>query len=68
MIMTESDYDQLFRQLCKLQTEAPCHNGRCVGYQNCEYGINGCYGEECAIEIVQENADRKYYEMKKQII
>lgn len=23
---------------------------------NCEYGMNGCYGEECVIEVVQEVA------------
>lgn len=55
--MTKGEYDQLYRLLCKLQTEAPCHNRACVGYQNCEYGVNGCYGEECVIEIVQEVAD-----------
>ena len=66
IIMTENDYDHLFRQLCNLMTEAPCHNTICVGHQNCEYGINGCYGEECAIEVVQEIAARKYYKMKRQ--
>ena len=59
--MTENDYDQLFRQLCNLKKEAPCHNGYCVGYQNCEYGINGCYGEECAIDAVRLEAERMYY-------
>lgn len=60
--MKESDYDQLFRQLCNLMMEAPCHNGGCVGSQRCEYGINGCYGEECAIEVVQKVAEQKYRE------
>lgn len=64
MIMTENDYDNLFRQLCKLTIEAPCHNGACVGHQQCEYGINGCYGEECSIEVVRNIATQKYYEMK----
>ena len=59
--MTENDYDQLFRQLCRLKTEAPCHNGYCVGCQNCEYGINGCYGEKCAIDVVREGAKSRYY-------
>lgn len=67
MIMTENDYDQLFRQLCKLQTEAPCHNGICVGHQLCEYGINGCYGEDCAIEVVRKEAEYRYNEMAKQL-
>ena len=67
MIMTENDYDQLFRQLCKLQTEAPCHNGICIGYQLCEYGINGCYEEDCAIEVVRKKAEYRYNEMAKQL-
>lgn len=54
--MTKNEYDQLYRLLCKLQEEAPCHNMTCVGHMNCEYGVNGCYGEECAIEIVQKVA------------
>ena len=60
--MTENDYDQLFRQLNKLMMEAPCHNKGCVGSQCCDYGINGCYGEECAIEVVQKVAEQKYRE------
>lgn len=63
--MTENDYDQLFRQLCNLMMEAQCHNGACVGAQRCEYGINGCYGEECAIEVVRNVAEQGYYEMRK---
>ena len=66
MFMTKSDYDHLFRQLCNLMIEAPCHNRACVGYQNCEYGIDGCYGRECAIEIVQDVATQKYNEIKRQ--
>lgn len=58
--MNENEYDQLFRLLCKLQTEAPCHNGGCVGTQVCDYGINGCYGNECAIEVVRKEAETKY--------
>ena len=63
--MRESDYDHLFRSLCKLQIEAPCHNGACVGHLNCEYGVGGFYGEECAIEIIRQEADRKYKEINK---
>lgn len=59
MFITEQDYDHLFRQLCKLKTEAPCHNGICVGYQQCEYG---CYGGECAIDVVRTEAEFKYNE------
>lgn len=66
MIMTEKDYDNLFRQLCNLQIEASCHNGACVGHQQCEYGINGCYGSECAIEVVRKEAERRYNEDIKQ--
>ena len=51
---------------CNLQIEAPCHNGSCVGYMNCNYGVNGCYGGECTIEIVREEANRKYMEMVKE--
>lgn len=50
--MTQNECDQLFRLLCQLQEEAPCHNMACIGHMNCEYGVNGCYGEECAIEVV----------------
>ena len=63
--MTENDYDQLFRQLSNLMTEAPCHNRGCVGSQRCDFGINGCYGEECAIEVVQKVAEQNYYEMRR---
>lgn len=66
MIMTEKDYDQLFRQLSHLQIEAPCHNGACVGYQQCEYGIDGCYGSVCAIDIVRVEAQDRYCELIKQ--
>lgn len=62
--MTENDYDQLFRQLSHLMTEAPCHNRGCVGSQRCDFGIYGCYGDECAIEVVQKIAEQNYYEMK----
>ena len=62
MIMRENDYEQVFRQLCNLQIEAPCHNGACVGHQNCEYGIYGCYGDECAIDVVRKEAERRYDE------
>lgn len=64
-MMRESDYDHLFRSLCKLQIEASCHNGACVGHLNCEYGVGGSYGEECAIEIIRQEADRKYKEINK---
>ena len=63
IIMTENDYDNLFRQLGNLMMEAPCHNRACLGSQNCEYGINGCYGEECAIEVVRNVAIQEYYKM-----
>jgi hypothetical protein len=62
--MTENDYNNLFIQLDNLMKNAPCHNGilPCVGSQICEYGINGCYGEECAIEVVYSVASQKYYD------
>lgn len=58
--MNEKDYDSLFRLLCKLQMEAPCHNGSCVGHMNCNYGINGCYGEGCSIDEVRSEAEILY--------
>lgn len=66
MLMTRKDYDQLFRLLYKLQIEAPCHNRTCVGHQQCEYGIDGCYSSECAIEVVRTEAERRYNEDIKQ--
>ena len=62
--MTEDYYDQLFRQLCNLKKEAPCHNGACVGHQQCEYGVNGCYRDECAIDVVTTEAYRRFYNLK----
>ena len=52
--MTKDNYNQLYIQLDNLINQAPCKGGSCIGHQNCEYGINGCYGEECAIEAVQK--------------
>lgn len=57
---TKVDYNQLYDQLDNLMKEAPCKGRSCVGHQNCEYGINGCYGIDCAIEIVQLGID--YYQ------
>lgn len=59
---TKVNYVQLYVQLDNLMTEAPCKGGACVGSQNCEYGVNGCYGEECAIETVQQGI--LYYQNK----
>ena len=64
--MNEQDYDNLFRLLCKLKTEAPCHNGSCVGHMNCNYGINGCYGEGCSIDEVRNEANDLYRELIKE--
>jgi len=63
--MTKLDYDQLFRQLNNLMLEAPCHNRACVGSQNCSYGVNGCYGEECAIETVSSETLYRYQQQFK---
>lgn len=52
--MTKDDYNKFYIQLDNLINQAPCKGGPCIGYQNCEYGVNGCYGEECAIETVQK--------------
>ena len=65
--MTDIDYANLIRQLENLMKEAPCHDGACVGHQNCDYGVNGCYGEECAIEIVSNVAYSAYEKMIKEV-
>lgn len=63
--MTKEDYDQLFRQLSNLLLEAPCCNKSCVGSQICSYGVNGCYGEECAIETVSAEVLYRYQQQFK---
>ena len=62
--MTKQDYDQIMRLLSKLRTEAPCHNRVCVGHMNCDYGINGCYGEGCAIDIIMTEVSQYMYRNK----
>ena len=57
--MTKKGYDELFRQ-------APCHNVTFIGYMDCNYCINGFYYEEFAIDVVREEANRKYMEMFKE--
>lgn len=51
--MSENEINKLSDLLDTLIKAAPCKGGPCVGYQNCEFGENGCYGESCAIEDVQ---------------
>lgn len=51
--MEQKELQRLDDVLDKLIKMAPCKGGACVGYQNCEFGENGCYGESCAIEDVQ---------------
>lgn len=65
-LMRENDYDQLFRQLCNLKIDAPCHNGICIGHQLCEYGSSGKFGNGCAIDIVRNVAACIYDERLKQ--
>lgn len=60
--MTNSDLNKLRSLLFELMKCAPCKGGICVGYQNCEFGENGCYGESCAIEDVI--AEIPYYKKK----
>ena len=66
--MTDIDYANLIKQLNNLMREAPCHDGACVGSQSCEYGVNGCYGDECAIEIVSNTAYAAYEKMIKEVL
>lgn len=58
--MNEVEYDQLFRLLCKLKTESPCQNGICPGRCSCDMLISGQYGDECAIDTVRDEAERRY--------
>lgn len=51
--MDDKELDELDNMLALLLKMAPCKGGACVGHQNCEFGENGCYGESCAIEDVQ---------------
>jgi len=51
--MFEKDLEELNRLLDLLIHAAPCKGGACIGHLNCEFGENGCYGESCAIEDVQ---------------
>ena len=56
--MTESEFDTLFQLLNKLRSEtAPCRGGGCVGSCLCEYCVFGAYGDECAIDVVIEQAE-----------
>lgn len=59
--MTKQDCDQILRLMSKLRTEAPCYNKRCVGHINCDYGINGCYGEDCAIDVIVTEVSQYMY-------
>ena len=63
--MTENEYDNLFRLLCKLKMEAPCMNGGCPSTQVCDYGFSGCYGDDCAIDIVRQEAESRYYDLQR---
>lgn len=46
------DINVIYKILEGLKQYAPCLGGICVGYQNCEFGENGCYGESCAIDDI----------------
>ena len=50
--MKKSDFGKLINLLLDAMREAPCHGGRCVGFQNCGYGENNIDEERCAIEDV----------------
>lgn len=50
--MSQDDLNKLYFLLDELKKCLPCKGGGCVGYQRCEFGENGCYGESCAIEDV----------------
>ncbi|MBQ6497088.1 MAG: hypothetical protein IJS58_05610 [Bacilli bacterium] len=53
--MTKNNYSKLRNLLIEFQKEyCPCYKDGnfigCSGYQNCEFGENGCYGESCSLE------------------
>ena len=56
--MNKDELTALRELLFKLQRLQPCYSRGmytgCVGYQNCNFGENGCYGGSCAIEDVLE--------------
>lgn len=51
--MDKNRLEELKNLLSELMKSAPCKGGVCVGHMNCNFGENGCYGESCAIEDVQ---------------
>lgn len=55
--MDNKKLEEIKNLLSELMQDAPCKGGACVGHMNCEFGENGCYGESCAIEDVQEAID-----------
>lgn len=59
--MTKKEITQLYTLLDKLETEMPCKAKGCVGHLNCECGINGAYGEECAIDTIRNTLHYLYY-------
>ena len=50
--MGKDELNQLITLLKKLQSLQLCKGKYCDSLQSCEYGINGCYGDICAIEYV----------------
>lgn len=63
--MTKQDYDNIYRLIDKLRTEAPCHNRACVSHINCDYRINSYDREECALTVIlTEVAQYRYREWK----
>lgn len=65
--MTKANYTRLQNLLTEFKKEyCPCYKGNnytCVGYQNCEFGENGCYGESCSLEDAT-SAMYYYYNQK----
>ena len=59
----KEEYRKLLDLLIKLQRNQICWNNgngwKCPGYQNCSYGVNGCYGEFCSIENIIENIENE---------
>lgn len=68
--MTKNNYEKLQKLMHEFYIDyCPCHDAEgnytgCVGYQNCEFGEDGCYGESCAIEDCMSAISYYYHENK----
>ena len=62
-----SKRDTFYEVLDTLRHMQPCYeDGKYIGCksQDCEYNVDGCYGPECAIEIVEGTSVYDFKELK----